>query len=321
LPADGAVIAGLVCVDLRPQFSAAPRITPGALQAVGPLDLRVGGCVGNTGLALAALGTDVRLAASIGDDALGGLVTDALGAAPRVDAGAVHVVPGAATAYTVVVDPPASDRSFWHCTGANDTFDPTNVDLESARLFHLGYPSLLARVVDDAADGLVAYFAQARARGVMTSLDIAMHDASSPAAKLDWAKILSRLLREVDVFSPSIDELRRVVPTLTTVEEAARWVRAQGCPLVMVTDGARGSYALSDDFEGWTPAFAVDDVATTTGAGDAATAGLLHGLLSGFSVGEAVVAAAATAAACVEGLAMPEWSVLAARVDGGWLTL
>jgi sugar/nucleoside kinase (ribokinase family) len=319
LPADDVVVAGLICVDLRPQFNAAPRITPGALQAVGPLDVSVGGCVGNTGLALAALGTKVRLAGSVGDDSLGRLVAEALVAARRVDTAAVHAVEGAATSYTVVVDPPSSDRSFWHCTGANDLFDPTQVDLTSARLFHLGYPSLLARVVADEAAGLVTYLAEARAAGVMTSLDIAMHDAASPAANLDWATILARLLREVDVFSPSVDELRRVVPSLTTAEDAARWVREQGCSVVMVTDGPRGSYTLSDDSEGWTPAFAVE-VATTTGAGDAATAGLLHGLVSGFSVSEAVVAAAATAAARVEGTPIPDWSVLANRVARGWPT-
>lgn len=51
-------VAGHFCVDLVPQLHSA-RVEPGQLIEVGPLDVRLGGCVANTGLALRDLGADV----------------------------------------------------------------------------------------------------------------------------------------------------------------------------------------------------------------------------------------------------------------------
>jgi hypothetical protein len=42
-----------------PHLASLPSTTPGSLVDVGPLTMRPGGCVANTGVALAALGTPV----------------------------------------------------------------------------------------------------------------------------------------------------------------------------------------------------------------------------------------------------------------------
>ena len=65
------IVAGHVCVDLTPTFDTPPPMEPGRLIAVGPLALVAGGCVSNTGLALASLGVPTQLVASAGADELG----------------------------------------------------------------------------------------------------------------------------------------------------------------------------------------------------------------------------------------------------------
>ena len=86
------VVAGHVCVDLAPRLETLPRSTPGDLELVGPLDMKPGGCVSNTGGMLAELGAPVEVVGDAGDDELGqtlvrllttrGVDTDGIGSFP-----------------------------------------------------------------------------------------------------------------------------------------------------------------------------------------------------------------------------------------------
>ncbi len=67
------VVAGHVCVDFIPQLPAAATTRPGELLEVGPLAVHAGGCVANTGGDLAELGADVDVVGDVGDDELGTL--------------------------------------------------------------------------------------------------------------------------------------------------------------------------------------------------------------------------------------------------------
>jgi sugar/nucleoside kinase (ribokinase family) len=99
---------------------------PGRLIQVGPLAMSAGGCVGNTGAALAALGVPTHLVASAGSDELGRVLI-ALLAASAADTSGVSQLDGRGTSYTIVVDVPGRDRTFWHHLGANAAFDGTGV--------------------------------------------------------------------------------------------------------------------------------------------------------------------------------------------------
>lgn len=134
-------VAGHVCLDLSPRFDGPAILEPGRLVGVGPARTTVGGSVANTGSVLAALGAKVDAWAAIGDDDLGEIVRRRLAATPGVH---FHpVVVGAATSYSIVVEPPGVDRAFWHHPGANAEFDPSTVDLDGVGLLHFGYPSLM----------------------------------------------------------------------------------------------------------------------------------------------------------------------------------
>ena len=309
-----ALVAGHVCVDLVPDLPAVPHARPGELVEVGALAVHAGGCVANTGGDLAALGVPVEVAGEAGDDELGVTLRRLL-AATGVGTGQLRLRPGRSTSYSLVLEPPGVDRSFWHHVGANADWDGTDVELSTVDLLHVGYPSLLPAIAANGGAALVALFARARAAGVTTSLDLAVLDPASPVARYDWAALLRRVLPLVDVFSPSVEDIRSALGL--DVERNAAGLRrladrflAMGAAVVMLTAGTAG-IALSTADTARLPAgwrgrrhFLVPPrvpVRTTVGAGDAATAGLLCGLLADLDPAGSLDLAAGTAAARVSG--------------------
>jgi sugar/nucleoside kinase (ribokinase family) len=116
----------------------------------------------------------------------------------------------AATSYSVIISPPGIDRIFLHCSGANDTFGPEDVDfalVAEAGLFHFGYPPIMRRMYEQGGAELAEVFRQAKLTGATTSLDMAFPDPSAPGGQVDWREILKRSLPSVDLFMPSIEEL------------------------------------------------------------------------------------------------------------------
>ncbi|MCL2700430.1 MAG: carbohydrate kinase family protein [Phycisphaerae bacterium] len=209
------VVAGHICLDVTPAFRVGGRsvgdiLRPGCLVQVGGAVVSTGGPVSNTGFPMRRMGVNVRLMGKCGDDMFGRALLEKIRAeAPGAESG-MRIVPGEETSYTVVVNPPGIDRIFLHCHGANDTFAAADIDLATvaqARLFHFGYPPLMARMYGDGGRELVEIFRQVKATGATTSLDMAYPDPRSPAGAADWTSILERTLPFVDVFTPSVEEL------------------------------------------------------------------------------------------------------------------
>jgi sugar/nucleoside kinase (ribokinase family) len=78
-------VVGHVCLDLVPDLPGSADITPGRLTNVGPLHIHLGGCVGNTGFDLAALGLRSLLVTSVGDDDLAAVATALITAHPGLE--------------------------------------------------------------------------------------------------------------------------------------------------------------------------------------------------------------------------------------------
>lgn len=341
------IVAGHLCLDIIPRFETglgddpAAYLVPGRLVEVGPATLSTGGAVSNTGINLHRLGIHTRLMGKIGDDLLGRAILDVVsGHSPDLIRDMI-VVSGESSSYTLVIDPPGVDRLFLHYPGANRTFDAGDVRYEllaQARLFHFGYPPLMARMVAAGGRQLAAMFQRARETGVTTSLDLAMPDPSGPGGLVDWRAVLARTLPSVDFFVPSVEELlfmlrRERFEQLTAragaagllgalaVEEIlalAEEALAMGARIVLLKMATRGLYlrtapALPDLGRGapadpaawtgrqmWAPAFRPDAVVSTVGTGDAAIAGFLAAVLRGAAPALALRVAAACGAACVE---------------------
>jgi sugar/nucleoside kinase (ribokinase family) len=331
------MVAGHICADLRPNLAGGERIVPGAIAEVGPLDIRPGGCVANTGGDLAALGASICLCADLGDDELGSSTLHALRQL-GADCDGVRQVPSQTTSYSLVFEPPGADRSFWHHVGANASFDGRRLEPDGADLVHVGYPALLPLMYADLGTRLEQLLTRVRDAGATASLDLSTIGPGSPAAQVDWNSLLYRIVPLVDVFSPSVDDLvstlgiARPVSAIQVRELGMRLLNF-GAAVVLLTNGALGMHlftageerlssagrCLSELAGSWAnvevylPAETTGSV-VTAGAGDAATAGLLYGILTQSAAEEAASIAARAAALKVAGLwRLPRYSVAAAN--------
>lgn len=209
----GAVIAGLICLDVIPALpdqGLESTLRPGQTTESGPISFHTGGAVANTGIALFRLGIPVHLVGLVGDDAVGNTIRQLVREDDAGLADGLRVVPGTASPCTIVLSPPASDRAFITFPGTNHTFGADDVPydrLSSARLFHFGYPPYMQRMYSAEGDELLVMFRRAKAAGVLTSLDMAYPEARGASGRANWRQILSRVLPFVDLFLPSADEL------------------------------------------------------------------------------------------------------------------
>lgn len=336
-----AVVAGHLCLDVIPTFETGGRLpAPGQLLQIGRVILSTGGPVSNVGLALHILGVDTQLMGKVGDDEFGRVVLNLIRQRNPALAEGVIIAPGEVTSYTIVLNPPGRDRSFLHCPGANDTFCARDVNLAAVgatRVFHFGYPPVMARMYGRHGAELAEIFRTVKRLGVTTSLDLAMVDPNSAAGRADWGRILRATLPYVDVFMPSIEEvmlllrrseyermsaggslLEQITPGLlrACTADLLSW----GAGVVCLKLGHRGLYMRTGSEERilqlgraappqagpwagrelWAPVFQVNHFVGTTGSGDATFAGYLAALLTGCAPEEALTFACAVGACNVE---------------------
>jgi sugar/nucleoside kinase (ribokinase family) len=297
-------------------------IMPGKLVETEPITVSTGGAVSNTGLALHRLQANVRLLALVGDDLISQLIVNFLRQRDEHLTEFIHIKPGEPASYTIALSPENADRTFLHCTGTNRNFGVADIDfglVERAKIFHLGYPPILPRLYGNDGQELEAIYQQAKATGVITSLDMSLPDANGAAGNANWQVILQRTLPYVDIFLPSIDEivfmLRRADydawqgRTLAHLNRdylaaLADELLAMGAGIVGFKLGEMGIYVKSDgrfapSAELWHPAYDVM-VAGTTGAGDAAYAGFLAAWLRDLPLADCLQWACAAGACCVQ---------------------
>jgi sugar/nucleoside kinase (ribokinase family) len=352
-----AIIAGHLCLDIIPDLSAHAEgqfdaaFQPGRLVHVGSATISTGGPVSNTGLAMHRLGLDTRLIAKVGADQLGQVVRQIVSShAPHLADG-ISSSAETSTSYSIVISPPGSDRRFLHHPGANDDFcaaDVRNEDVQDARLFHFGYPPLMARMYADDGPQLTEMFHRVKSLGLTTSLDMAFPDPNSAAGRANWRTILKNTLPHVDVFLPSLDEIlfmlgRNIKTPLSAqlLTEVSDELLAMGVKMILLKLGERGLYLRAApvdvlqhlgracpttltawaNYENWLPCFHVD-VVGTTGAGDATIAGFLAALLRDLPPVEAMNAALAVGACNVEApdalSGIRSWGDTLQRINAGW---
>lgn len=355
------IVSGHLCLDLIPDMPSVPLpalASPGRLFEVGALSISTGGAVSNTGLALHRLGADVQLLATVGDDLLGRVIVAFLKDRNPALTEHIRVQAGRDSSYSVLLSPGGADRIVLHCTGTNDVFSADDIDYAAvgrARVFHLGYPPLLPRLIVDDGRGLATVYQRAKAAGAVTSLDMALPDPNRLSGQVDWRAILARTLPHTDVFIPSIEEilfmLRRADYDAWGLEVIRRLDRAylhalagellaMGAVIAGFKLGTHGLYLRAGDAdrlarlnplnldatawadgEWYHPTYAVQ-VAGTTGAGDSAYAGFLMALLRGRPPADCVRWACAVGACNVEVAdatgGIRSWAETEARMAAGW---
>ncbi len=352
-----AIVAGHLCLDIIPdlstqtsdQFDASFR--PGRLVNIGPASITTGGVVSNTGLALHHLGIDTRLVAKVGADQFGSTIRQILASHSPSLITSIVTSSEVSTSYSITISPPDSDRRFLHHPGANDDFcadDVKDEDVIDARLFHFGYPPLMARMFADDGAQLTELFRRMKSLGLTTSLDMAFIDPASLAGRANWRLILKNALPFVDIFLPSLDEIIFMsgqeldVPlNVSLLSNVSTELLELGAKMVVLKLGDRGLYmhtasasALKDlgracpsdlmtwgDFESWQPCFEVK-VAGTSGSGDATIAGFLAAILHDRTPVDVLTTALAVGALSVETKDQQNktrtWDDTWLRINSGW---
>ena len=241
-----------------------------------------GGSAANTAAWIAHAGVPAALLAAVGDDPLGSVARQDLGAAGVELVG--PVLAGAATGTCVVIVGPDGERTMLPDRGANDALPAGVVDgaIAGAAWVHVSGYALLhpgSRAAGTAA--LVA----GRERGIPTSIDAAssgpLRDLGSTAAwdLLAGADLLFANAAEIDALG-GLDPVRARVGA------------------VVVKDGAAGATWIDGVTSVAIPAVPVA-VVDTTGAGDALAAGFLAATLAGADPAAALAAGVALAARAV----------------------
>ncbi|HEY6399707.1 MAG TPA: sugar kinase [Solirubrobacteraceae bacterium] len=270
--------------DVQPAFGQVERLVDAA-------ELTIGGSGAIVACGAARLGLSTAIVGVVGADLFGRFMRDALGER-GVDVSAVVVDPSARTGLTVILSRPA-DRAILTFPGTISALTPTHVDRElirSARHVHVSSFFLQTAL----AEGLGALLAEARAAGASTSVD----PNWDPQER--WNGGLRGVLRHTSVFLPNGQEVVRIADEQDP-EAAARALAAEG-PLVAVKLGADGALAARQGEITRVSAPPGIDALDTTGAGDSFDAGVIAGLLAGWSIPQVLSMGCVCGALSTQGL-------------------
>jgi sugar/nucleoside kinase (ribokinase family) len=264
------VCLGILVADViaRP-FDELPAA--GSLGLLETISLHGGGCALNTATALTQLGARAAAIGKVGDDVFGRFLVGLLEERGIAHEGVLvdHATPTSATVALVSSD---GERTFLHVKGANARLRADEIDASlvfSGRALHVA-----GALVLDSLDGepCASLLAEARRRGILTSID----PVWDPTGR--WDRIV-RALAHADVFVPSLAEATAISGE-SDAAAAAAWLQRAGARAVVVKLGAEGCYVAGF---GHVPPVDVVSV-DATGAGDAFAAGLIYGLLAGWTV-------------------------------------
>lgn len=252
------VVIGAVARDEVVRLS--ERLRPGGHLNGVAAGVRLGGGGANTAVALAAAGHAVTLLAAIGQDATGDALRIEL-----ADAG-VEISQLARlnhpTTHSLLLVEPSGERTVLNLTRCEEDEPPT-------------------RLLDLPAE---AVYVRNRRRDLAPLL----------AAKARTALVVAHL----PPIEPNSRPAQILIASASDLDPAARcdpWSLGQAVAgdllrWVVITDGAAGAYAYAQDESLAAPAPVVQPV-DTTGAGDAFAAGLLHALVGGRPMAEALATA------------------------------
>jgi len=249
-----------------------------------------GGKGSNQAIASARAGVKTLLVSRIGDDNFGTLAQEAW-AANGVDTRFIKVEKGATTGVAFIfVSSHSGDNAIIVESGAaanieaQDLADVADI-IKQAKIFMTQFEQPVAAAL--------AGLKIARDSNVTTILNPA------PAVTVDPA-----IYAFCDYVTPNETEAATLSGIDTSTDEgiaqAAHWFLARGADNVLITLGGRGVFFLDAKGGRMFPAFAVEDVVDTSGAGDAFNGGFAAALAEQKSIEEAIEFGCATAALSIQ---------------------
>ena len=301
----GICAAGNLIVDITypierwPRQSELTTITEGITRSTG-------GAVCNVISDLAKLDPTLPLEAMgvIGEDPEGEFILEQLGAHKNIDLSLLKR--RGKTSFTVVMsDNTTKKRTFFQYRGANALFDEACVDWErmKGQLLHVGY-ILLLDTLDQEDARMARLLAQAKSRGIKTSIDVVTETGDRfrtlvpPALKYTDYCIINELEAQQITGVLLRDEEERLY--VEHMEEALRKMKELGVSTWAVIHCPEGGYGLDENgsFVSLNSLRLPEDyIKGTVGAGDAFCAGVLYGAQKQWNLEESIRLGICTAAA------------------------
>jgi sugar/nucleoside kinase (ribokinase family) len=242
---------------------------------------------------LRKLGVESTLVGRVGADMFGDYLTGCLEKAGVKTHGIKSDDRAQTSASVLMIDEKTGERSFFHCEGANSVFSIDDIDfdiiLENDIVFVTG--SFLLKTFDGRQT--MEFLKKCKLMGKTTALDVCW-DASG-----QWGETLDKVMPYIDIFLPSIDEARMIAKK-DTPEEMAEVFLQKGVKTVVIKCGSDGCYVRDGiKAEGvMIPAFKLENVMDTVGAGDSFCSGFLAAYARSQSVLDCAKFGNATGAHC-----------------------
>lgn len=189
--------------------------------------------------------------------------------------------------------------------------DPSVVDtVQWEKYDHLHVTGIPPALSDSCRETSIAMMKAAKAHGVQVSFDTNLRPALWPSEAV-MRENINYLASLADIVLPGLGE-GKLLTGFDTPEDMADFYLKQGAKAVIVKLGTKGSYVKTAEEAFYAPAYIVEQVVDTVGAGDGFAVGTISGRLEGLSWAEAVRRGAAIGALQVqvegdnEGLPTPE---------------
>jgi len=311
----GVICAGNWIVDLVHDVDRWPNESE--LVRIGTQTRGIGGGPANVISALAKLETGLPLypMGAIGEDAHGAFILEEcrrLG----LPTSRLTAKPGIATAHTHVMSVAGQSRTFFYQGGANDAlsaddFPPGTFADTSARIFYLGYLTLLGdldRRTQDGSTNAARVLERAKQAGLITCVDlVSIHHPEFPRIVTSAAPFVDVLIsNEIEAAQATRTDVEHdAITNPDTLLAMARAMLELGVGRAVVLHCAQRVVWVGAD--GDTRVVEIDpllpeEIASHLGAGDAFCAGLLFGVHQGFAPDRSIQLGVATAKASLKGL-------------------
>ncbi len=301
-------VVGDVSVDLIYQVDRLPE--PGEEVAARRMLYRPGGAAATVAAQLASLGHTVFLASRVGSGPLSAIALEGLKKA-GVDLRYLQEDPEHPTTSVLVFLLPGGERSMVASVGASRHLDAAGFKPRVLDTMDAVIVSAYALVGGPQREYAVKAMAAAKKRGIPVFVDL-----GTGAVRQAGADLVPRLA-PADYLLLNQSELLGLTGA-GSISEGIAALREAGIERQVVKVGPLGAIVATPEEEALVEPFEVEEVVDTTGAGDAFTAGFVHGVMQGLPLVEAarignVAGALATTAVGAQGRLVRVEDLKAAR--------
>ncbi|ACL10941.1 carbohydrate kinase family protein [Desulfurococcus amylolyticus] len=232
-----------------------------------------GGSAVNVAIGVRRLGMKSSLIARVGFDSFGRIIVDEL-LREGVDISGLRIG-FTQTGFTIVAINNRGEIMMYGYKGAAEELVPDDISeyaISRARWMHIASLRL---------DTTIRAIELARKHGLTISWDPGRVLASQGLSNL------KDVVANVDYIMLNEKEAR-LMTGIDDYREAAKVIANETSAVILLKRGSKGVYVLSKEYTGEIPAYLVENVIDTTGAGDAFASGFITGILRGYMLRKAV---------------------------------